>query len=50
MATGISQHVRHLRRHLEFFKNFIFIKTVQQIFLKLVETCVYGHKYEYNLK
>ena len=27
MATVVSQHVRHLGRHLEFFKNFIFCKT-----------------------
>ena len=27
MATVVSQHVRHLGRHLGFFKNFIFRKT-----------------------
>ena len=27
MATAVSQHVRHLGRHLGFFKNFIFCKT-----------------------
>ena len=27
MATVVSQHVRHLARHLGFFKNFILRKT-----------------------
>ena len=27
MATLVSQHVRHLGRHLGYFKNFIFRKT-----------------------
>ena len=33
MATVISQHVCHLGCHLEFFKNFIFSKSAQRIFL-----------------
>ena len=37
MATVISQHVRHIDRHLGFFKNFICSK-LQQILLKLVES------------
>ena len=36
MATIVSQHGRHLGRHLGFFKNFILPK-LQLIFLKLVE-------------
>ena len=36
MATVVSQHVRHLGRHLGFFKSFTFRK-LQQILLELVE-------------
>ena len=36
MATSVSQHVRHIGRHLGFLKHFIFGKTAA-IFLKLVE-------------
>ena len=34
MVTVVSQHVRHLGRHLGFFKNFIFSKTSAN-FLKI---------------
>ena len=36
MATVVSQHVRHLGRHLGFSKN-LFCAKLQQILLKLVE-------------
>ena len=36
MATIVSQHVRHLGRHLGFFKKFILRKTAANL-LKLVE-------------
>ena len=37
MATAVSQHFPHLGHNLGFLKNFIFSKTLQPIFLKLVE-------------
>ena len=40
MATVVSKQVRHLRRLLGFFNNFIFRKT-QQILLELVENVVF---------
>ena len=43
MATVVSQHVRHLGRHLGFFKNLFYAK-VQQTLMKLVENmCLQPH-------
>ena len=38
MATAVSQHLRHIDRHLGFLKKkYLFYAKLQQILLKLVE-------------